>query len=102
MKKEYKYNGAEAKKRYDLLVDDMLYNIIINLRENGLSFEDMAEEFGITLEELMQSLVNNPKDYFVCLEGIHFLENKKIYTNHSKLIELNKIDEKNPIRKKQM
>lgn len=85
MVKTYNYNQQSAKEKYNLITDDMLYNIIINLRENNLSFDYLAEELGITIEELLDCLINQKKDFFLELESISILETKGIYKNYSRL-----------------
>ena len=56
-----KYDSETLKKKYNFLTDDMLYNIILNLRNNDLTFDDLAENLGITSEELLIYLTK--KDY---------------------------------------
>lgn len=90
MKKEVTYDAESVKKRYDLLTDDMLYDIIMNLRDNELSFDDLASDLGVTTENLMNNLVDRKKDFFVCLESISYFQGKEIYKNHSRVFEKNK------------
>ena len=80
-----KYDLEYARNRYKLIVDDMLYNIIVNLRNNNLTFDDLAEDLGITTEELFFQLTNERKDFFVQLESICILEKKNIYKSYSRL-----------------
>jgi len=79
------YDSKQIKDRFDLITDDMLYNIILNLRNNNLSFEDLAENIGITKEELLYYMTEKNKDFFVCLEGISFFEDNGIYKDYSRL-----------------
>lgn len=83
MKKEYSKEIAQNK--YNLLTDDMLYNIIINLRNNNMSFQNLADELGITTEELLSLISSEGKDFFTCLECIDVLENKKQFEDYSRI-----------------
>lgn len=85
MKNDFKYDSQEARERYNLLTDDMLYNIIVNLRDNGLSFDDLADGLGIQTNELLDKLVDRDKDFFVCLESISYLQDKEVFTDHSRI-----------------
>ena len=76
------YDSDDIINKYDLITDDMLYNIILNLRNNNLSFDDLAENIGITTEELLCYLTEKKKDFFVCLEGISYFEEKGIYKDY--------------------
>ena len=80
-----KYSNEYSNKKYNLLVDDMLYNIIVNLRNNNITFDEVAEELGITKEELIDSISQDKKDFFIELETISLLEEKGLYENHSRL-----------------
>lgn len=80
-----KYDSKQIKDRFNLITDDMLYNIILNLRNNNLSFEDLAENIGITKEELLYYMTEKNKDFFVCLEGISYFEEKGMYKDYSRL-----------------
>ena len=79
------YNQEEAKKRYSLLTDDMLYNIIINLRNNNITFEDLSDGLGLQTAELLEKLLSKDKDFFVCLESISYLEEQNLYQDHSRI-----------------
>ena len=79
------YDQDEARKRYSLLIDDMLYNIIINLRNNNISFEDLSDGLGLQTEELLEKLASKDKDFFVCLESISYLEEQNLYQDHSRI-----------------
>lgn len=79
------FENYDIKKKYDNLTDDMLYNIILNLRNNNLSFDDLADSLGITTDELMFYLTEKNKDFFVCLESISYFEEKGIYKDYGKL-----------------
>ncbi len=80
-----KYDSETLKKKYNFLTDDMLYNIILNLRNNDLTFDDLAENLGITSEELLIYLTKKDKDFFLFLEGISYFEQMGIYTDYSKI-----------------
>ena len=75
------------KKKYDLITADMLFNIIMNLKDNNLSFGDLAEYLCITQEELFDYITKQEKDFYVCLEAILYLEEKNIFKNYSRLKE---------------
>lgn len=79
------YNSEIMKQKYNFLTDDMLYNIILNLRYNNMSFDDLADNMGLTVEELLFYLTEKNKDFFVCLEGISFFEEKGIYKDYGRL-----------------
>lgn len=83
--KKNNYDSETLKKKYNFLTDDMLYNIILNLRNNDLTFDDLAENLGITREELLFYLTEKEKDFFVFLEGISYFEQKGIYKDYSRL-----------------
>lgn len=83
--KKNSYNSEIMKQKYNFLTDDMLYNIILNLRNNDLTFDDLAENLGITREELLFYLTEKEKDFFVFLEGISYFEQKGIYKDYSRL-----------------
>lgn len=81
------YDNKSYINKYNSVTDDMLYNIILNLRNNNLSFEDLADSMGLTVEELLSYMTSKNKDFFVCLEGISYFENRGIYKDYSKLID---------------
>lgn len=88
--KKNKYDVDYVKNKYNVMTDEMLYNIIMNLRSNNLSFDDLAENMGITTEELLFYLTSKNKDFFVCLEGISYFEEKGIYKDYVRLKNKNK------------
>lgn len=90
MERKFKYSVSFSQEKYKLLTDDMLYNIILNLRDNNLTMEDLAENLGLTTEELINQITNNDKSFFTCLEGISFFEEKENFTNYSRLTKVNK------------
>ncbi len=80
-------NSDIIKKKFELITDDMLYNIILNLRNNNMTFDDLADNLGITKDELLFYLTESRRDYFVCLESISYFENKGIYSDYSRVKE---------------
>ena len=88
--KKNKYDGDYIKNKYNVMTDEMLYNIIMNLRNNNLSFDDLAENMGITTEELLFYLTSKNMDFFVCLDGISYFEEKGIYKDYVRLKNKNK------------
>lgn len=82
---DFSYDVNRARDEYQLLGDDILYNLIINLRDNKMGFADLADELGVTTEELLSKLTEAKKDVFVGIEAIGALEQLGIYKDHSRL-----------------
>ena len=80
-------NPDIIKKKFELITDDMLYNIILNLRNNNMTFDELADNLGITKDELLFYLTESRRDYLVCLESISYFENKGIYNDYSRVKE---------------
>lgn len=83
--REKTYSADVAIKKYSLLTDEMLYNILINLRDNGLTIKDLSEQLGITTEELLNSITDEKKDFLVCYESLNVLKKQKNFKNNSRL-----------------
>lgn len=78
-------DGQKAWEEYNSLTDDMLYDIILNLRNNNLTFDFLAEDLGLTTEELLIELTKEKKDFFLELESINVFEKNNIYKNYNTL-----------------
>ena len=52
-----------------------------------MTFDELADNLGITKDELLFYLTESRRDYFVCLESISYFENKGIYNDYSRVKE---------------
>ena len=52
------YDNKSYINKYNSVTDDMLYNIILNLRNNNLSFDDLADSMGLSVEELLSYMTS--------------------------------------------
>lgn len=89
-----KYTEKLAKDKYNLLTDDMFYNIIMNLRHNNCKIEKLAENLGITTQELINYIADEHKDFFVCLESLLMLKEYGDFRDYSRIKTYSKSKEK--------
>lgn len=86
--KKYINNKIDiSKEKYQLLKEDILYSLVLNLKENEISISDLAVEFGISEFKLKKKI--EEKDFFVCLEIMLYLVERGLYTEYGRLKDVN-------------
>lgn len=85
MKKDKKYNEQIATKKYDLITEDMVYNIVMNLKDNNYEQSKLSEELGITQEELLDLISQDHKDFFLCMESLILLQKQENFKDYSRI-----------------